>query len=97
MQPGHFQHECPWIPDEILKRIRESRAAWAFAQGRTPWNPPAAKAPTGQAEEEQTAVRLEPGTGPGEAQLREPVSILEPKTDTNDAVPKTRKGQSLQG
>ncbi len=68
MQLGHFVYERPWIPEEIRKRIRDARAAEALAQATTPWNPPAAKAPTGQAEEEQTTVRFEPATGTVEAE-----------------------------
>ncbi len=57
-----------------------------LVQDITPWNQPAAKVPTRQAEEQLTAVRFEHATGNGEEQQREPVSILKPNTDPHEAV-----------
>ncbi len=91
MQLDHFLYECLWLLEELRKGIREARAAWAFARGTTPWNPPTTTASTDQAEEQQTAVRIEPATGADEAQQREPVSILKPNKDPQDAVPKTAR------
>ncbi len=56
--------------------------------GQTPWNLPATTAPTGQAEEQQTAVRFEPATGACEAQQREPVSIFKLNQDSQEWVQK---------
>ncbi len=65
---GSFPVRVSLDPERDRKRIRKARAAWAFAQGRTPWNPPAAKVPIVQAEEQQTAVTFERATGTDEPQ-----------------------------
>ncbi len=63
-----------------------------LVQDITPWNQPAAKVPTRQAEEQLTAVRFEHATGTGEEQQREPVSILKP-TPTPTRRSKTPQGK----
>ncbi len=65
--------------------------------GRIPWNPPASKAPTWQAEEQKTATRFEPASGTSEAQKREPVSHLEAEHRPPRCGPKKAQGSGSPG
>ncbi len=57
---GHFLYEVdPWIPKEIESGFVRREPHGPSRRAEPPWNPPAAKVPIVQAEEQQTAVTFE--------------------------------------